>query len=66
MPRMGRPTDDPKMYSYTVRLTSSEAASLQKCSEVLQMQKAEILRRGLKMAELEVQKRQELNALAPA
>ncbi|MBR1580093.1 MAG: hypothetical protein IJ668_06310 [Selenomonadaceae bacterium] len=59
MARMGRPPiADPRHSNFTVRMTASEAMSLRKCAEALQLTKTEILMRGLRLAEAEVQKRQ--------
>lgn len=45
--KMGRPTDNPKNISLKVLLDDDTSKKLEKCSEVLKVSKAEIMRRGV-------------------
>ena len=44
---MGRPTDNPKNISLKVLLDNDTSKKLEKCSEVLKISKAEVMRRGV-------------------
>lgn len=45
--KLGRPTDKPKDISLKIRLDKETAEKLDKCIEVLNISKAEALRRGV-------------------
>ncbi len=45
--KMGRPTDNPKNISLKVRLDSDTSEKLEECSRILEVSKAEIVRRGV-------------------
>lgn len=46
-PRTGRPTDDPKLNQYRIRLTDSEIEKLEYCARMTGKTKAEIIREGI-------------------
>lgn len=45
--KMGRPTDNPKDISLKVRLDKETAEKLEDCIQVLEVSKAEVIRRGV-------------------
>ena len=45
--KMGRPTDNPKTISIKFKADKDTAAKLRKCSEEMNVSRAEILRRGV-------------------
>lgn len=45
--KMGRPTDNPKNISLKVRLDSDTSEKLEKCSRILEVSKAEVVRQGV-------------------
>lgn len=44
---MGRPTDNPKDISLKVRLDKETAEKLEDCIQVMEISKAEVIRRGV-------------------
>ena len=44
---MGRPTDNPKNISLKVRLDEDTSKKLDECVKVLEVSKAEVMRRGV-------------------
>ena len=44
---MGRPTDNPKDISLKVRLDKDTSKKLDECVEILEVSKAEVMRRGV-------------------
>lgn len=44
---MGRPTDNPKDISLKVRLDKDTAEKLDKCVQILDVSKAEVVRQGI-------------------
>lgn len=60
---MSRIPIDPKITTFTIRMSLAEAESLRKCAEALGVKKATILMRGLKQAEVELAKRKEQAAV---
>lgn len=45
--KMGRPTDNPKDISLKVRLDKETAEKLDDCVQVMEVSKAEVIRRGV-------------------
>lgn len=45
--KMGRPTDNPKDISLKVLLDKDTSIKLEECSKVLEVSKAEVMRRGV-------------------
>ncbi len=45
--KMGRPTDNPKDISLKVRLDKETSEKLEDCIQVLEVSKAEVIRRGV-------------------
>lgn len=45
--KMGRPTDNPKDISLKIRLDKETSERLDDCVEVLEVSKAEVIRRGV-------------------
>jgi predicted DNA-binding protein len=48
-PRTGRPTDEPKKNQTRIRMSDGDLEKLDYCSEVLGLNKAEVIRRGIEM-----------------
>ena len=46
-PRTGRPTEDPKVNQYRIRLTDEELEKLNYCSKTTGKTKADIIREGI-------------------
>ena len=46
--KMGRPTDNPKEISLKVLLDKGTAKKLEECVQILNVSKAEVMRRGVK------------------
>ena len=47
MAKLGRPTDDPAVNQFRIRLTDNELNKLKECSEQLNISKSDVLRKGL-------------------
>ena len=45
---MGRPTDSPKIIDIKIRFDKDTVAILEKCSEKMQITRAEVVRRGVR------------------
>lgn len=45
--KMGRPTDNPKDISLKVRLDKDTSQKLNECVQVMEVSKAEVIRRGI-------------------
>ncbi len=46
--KMGRPTDSPKNIDIKIRFDQDTVSKLEKCSEKMQISRAEVVRRGVK------------------
>lgn len=47
--KMGRPTDAPKINNYRIRMTDHELQMLNTCCEMLNLSKADIIRKGIEL-----------------
>jgi hypothetical protein len=47
--KMGRPTDAPKVNQYRIRMTDAELELLNQCCDLTGLNKADVIRLGLKM-----------------
>lgn len=54
-PRTGRPTLNKKTERFEVRMTADEAADLQYCSDMLQITKTEVVKRGVQLVKTELE-----------
>ena len=54
-PRTGRQTDNPKLERITVRLDKQSSEVLKKYCDAKQVERAEAIRRGIKMLETEIE-----------
>ncbi len=45
--KMGRPTDNPKDITMKIRFDKDTSAKLEKCSEAMEISRAEVVRRGV-------------------
>ena len=55
--KMGRPTDNPKDISLKVRLDQETSEKLDDCVRVLEVSKAEVMRRGIHKVHDDLQKK---------
>lgn len=55
--KMGRPTDNPKDISLKVRLDQETSEMLDDCVRVLEVSKAEVMRRGIHKVHDDLQKK---------
>ena len=55
-PKLGRPTDNPKSERITVRLDENSANILKEYCKQEEIDKAEAVRRGLRMLEISIKK----------
>lgn len=55
--KMGRPTDNPKDISLKVRLDQETSEKLDDCVRVLEVSKAEVMRRGVHKVHDDLQKK---------
>ena len=55
--KMGRPTDNPKDISLKVRLDQETSEKLDDCVRVLEVSKAEVVRRGVHKVHDDLQKK---------
>ena len=55
--KMGRPTDSPKDISLKVRLDQETSEKLDECVRVLEVSKAEVMRRGVHKVHEDLQKK---------
>ncbi len=55
--KMGRPTDSPKDISLKVRLDQETSEKLDDCVRVLEVSKAEVMRRGVHKVHEDLQKK---------
>lgn len=56
MAKMGRPTNNPRTHQFRIMLNDKENSSLEFCSEVLGISKADVMRMGLKKVEQNLKK----------
>lgn len=57
-PRTGRPkSDNPKNVRLEIRLTQQDADRLQKCSEVLNITRTDVILKGIDLVEAELNKK---------
>lgn len=47
-PRTGRPTNDPKINNTRIRLSDADVQRLEYAARVLELTRAEVIRRGIK------------------
>ena len=50
-PRTGRPTNDPKRKVFQIRLSENTAQMLQNCADELQVSKAAVVEKGIKLVD---------------
>lgn len=55
-PRTGRPTNDPKTYHVSYRLSKEYVEKINKCSEVLGITGSDVIRAGIDKVYAEMQK----------
>ena len=56
-PRTGRPTDEPKINQYRIRLSDREAEMLEACCKETGLSKSDIVRKGIEKIYREVTKK---------
>lgn len=54
--KMGRPTDDPKVNTFRLRLTQKQSDDLQYCADKLGVTRTEVVNRGVQIIKSQLDK----------